>query len=401
MHQRTNISISNSHLTAEEECQLKGLIGYRLGWRSPNRGSANRRGILGHEIIAAVLKGDLSAKHLACACPDDWHALSPIIDKQHERNEWGGIEETYDEAEHACYGVERALDAFSDVEFLSDDEGPCIERKYTAPIDDLIDLHSITGAAADTLRKHCVNGQAKVDALIKSASGVELGDWKIRRTAIPFYAMDMLRVPDPQADWYWAVLHCAGFELTGVAQVLVHAEKPAKPLTLDEIPVNKNGLPSRRHTYTTVDVYTQALQRARAQHPKLFTPATIKTYQEHLAKLAEQEAAHGDDEAAKVRILPRRIDRNLAIKLNRERLLNLAENLAKKSAHRSLKVYNSSPCTKPPAFTRDDDQYRWPCMVQEACHLAMMSDVPSAIQALSTQGERRYINVYEKKEKST
>lgn len=397
MIQRTNISISHSHLAAEEECPRKGLIAYRLGWRRPRRDTQYRRGAIGHRLMQEVLGKGPHASHVFLAHGEDRPVdFAKIIDPLHEREGWTDINETYAEASIAAYACRLLLDAMGWMDLATDDEGPMVERKITAPIDALLSLHGIDGHAAEVLRRHCINGQAKCDALIQAPNGLEMIDWKFKRDKWNNYAARDVEIPDPQCCWYWAVLKCAGYDVRTVAQVLVHADRPDPPIPAAELPRNKPtkdqerhgepGFPSLSHGYTTAENFLAALGRPLETLPEGTKSKPIRAkYIAHVDALRQGERRRAEEETQKVLILPRRIVPAVAIAINRERLLMLARHLDQGIAHRNLRVYNGSPCTG------------WRCEVREACLSSIVNPLSDAIAACASQGDHPYINVYEEK----
>lgn len=390
---RTGIVIHDSLLTAEADCPLRGMVAHRLGIRRASRSTGYRRGVLGHDFLRAYFTRGLSreALDLDIAKLTDSHPLVQVVHKAHERAGWLMLDETYSDAMHAAAGAAAIIDTWPDIEVASIDGKPAIEGKHEARIDAIIGALDITGPRADILRRHCTGGLAKYDALVLRGSSVEMVDWKFKGSAPDDYSASLApTLPDPQVSWYAFILDLCGIRVDYGGQVQVHAEAPQRPLAPDQIPRNADGLPSRRHGYTTAANFLAALDRPVETLPD--RGGIRAKYAEHIANLEAADATI--DRTPKVVIRASYINRQAAYALCRERVEMFADHLIFGLARRNLRVYPSSPCV-----SNGTGRGRFQCEAQAVCHLVSGgATVADAIDTVVADGSHR--NVYEEREES-
>ena len=388
---RTGINISDWLLSNEEECERKGLIMHRLGYARSEKPGRFRRGILGHKFIEAVLSPRyewIDRSSLDLDSFEDEIVMRDLIYKEHEDHGWTFLDETMADANHAAYAAGLALDNVSAVRSLHvDDEGPMVERTFNVPIGQVLEFHRIDGEPAQILAAHCKGAKMKADAITVTDGRLECADWKFsKRDVQPRYDAQpevAATLPHPQGSFFWSILKMSGLDIRYMARVRIHAERPEPLIVASEIPRNKDGLPSLVHKPTTAAEFQKAMQ---ASTPTKAIPAKRgEKLLAHVEELKRKDASRDDVERLKVYIDGQRIIPRLAMEMNRDRLLMFADHIKRNAAHRSLKVYNGSPCTK-----------RFGCQVQEVCHLSM--SVPFADAIETCVASSNYVNMYEEKE---
>ena len=408
---RNGINISDWLLSNEEECERKGQIMHRLGYARHEKPDRFRRGTLGHKFIEAVLSPRYPAITRASLDVDSIMEGTPLCDivyKEHEHDGWAFLDETMADAHHAAYAAGLALDNVSAIKHLHvDDEGPMVERTFNVPIGQVLEFHRIDGEPAQILAAHCKGAKMKADAITAvhedNETILECADWKFSKWDVqPRYDAQpevAAILPHPQGSFFWSILKMSGLDIRYMARVRIHAERPEPLIEAADIPRNLDGLPSLVHKPTAAADFEQAIRESEPAMRVRINRSTGEVFQvpykitakrhddlaRHVEELKAKDAARVDVERLKVYIDGQRIIPRLAMQMNRDRLLMFADHIKRNAAHRSLKVYNGSPCTK-----------RFGCQVQEACHLSM--SVPLAHAIATCVASSDYVNMYKEKE---